>query len=518
MLIPKLPAFLAIMVGLTAGVSRAEPQEVLPKSKTQRIETAVDAGEFVELASHQLESNCGACDRTVGCSSDGTCGNWLSRLDGESPFDSLKNFEIGNGWTASFGGEIRHRLMDEKNRLRPGGPGDSSYDLWRITPHLEIKHGSQFTAYVEAIDASIFNQELPITSIDQNRADLLQYYIDLELAELESGTLRARVGRQVLIYGSQHLVSNLGWSNTFRNFEGVKLYYRGTDWDIDGFWTKPVNGAAGNVFRPTSFDHPDASRDFAGIYSTYKGFENATLDLYWLFLDEDNDKPARIDGERHTFGARYASTNVVKKDCAGDALGTLSFELEGALQTGDSETFLGAANEDIFATMVHTNLGYTFNQMAWKPNIKGIFYWASGDDSPGNGENNNFNTLFPLGHAYWGIIDNLNGSNLLDYSLQASVKPTDKFTFVSAVHWFEKDEAASPIFNVAGAPFTGGAGNKDTDIGVELDLIGTYAITQSLKVQLGYSWFWYGDAVDNAAAPLPRGDARQLYLMTTWAF
>lgn len=197
----------------------------------------------------------------------------------------------------------------------------------------------------------------------------------------------------------------------------------------------------------------------------------------------------------------------------------MAFELEGAFQVGDDETFLGAANEDIEAGMIHSALGYTWNQAPWTPSIKGVFYWGSGDDNPGDGENKNFNPLFPLGHAYWGIIDNLNGSNLFDYSIQASVKPADKLTVVAALHWFEKDEAATPIFNVAGAPFPGGATTTGgTDIGTELDLIATYAASKTLQVQFGYSWFWYGDAVDTAAAPLPRDDASQLYVMTTWSF
>lgn len=457
----------------------------------------------------------GACGASAGCCGDDAFGSLL----GDKPLlGDLRGMSLGDCVTASIGGEVRYRFMNENDRLRPGGPGRSTYDLWRITPFMELNYGDSITGYVQAIDASIFNEELNITSIDRNRADLLQYYVDAALGDVGCGKLRARVGRQVLKYGSQHLVSPLAWSNTFRNFEGVKLYYTSDDWNIDGFWTRPVNGASGNVFRPTSFDHPDASRQFNGIYSTYKGMQNAVVDLYWLQLDEDNDKGNRIDGDRHTFGARYERKDVTKDAC-GNVVGTMTFELEGAFQVGDHETLLTAADEDIAAGMIHTNLGYTWNQAPWTPSIKGIFYWGSGDDDPGDGTNNNFNTLFPLGHAYWGIIDNLNGSNLFDYSLQASAKPCSKLTLVSALHWFEKDEAATPIFNVAGAPFPAGATTTgDTDIGTELDMIATYAHSKTLNVQVGYSWFWYGDAVDAEAAIPTRGDATQLYVMTTWSF
>ena len=515
-------AFLAAATGVTGSVRADEPQQT-PQSDAAvqaTVETVNNVfAQPASFTSRMAESGAcgaGACG-AAGCQGD-TGASWLQGALDKPLLSDFRDMQIGDCLTASVGGELRHRYMDESNRLRPGGPGDSTYDLWRITPFMELKYGDAITGYVQAIDASIFDEDLPVTGIDENRSDLLQYYLDAQLAEVGEGKLRGRIGRQFLKYGSQHLVSPLGWSNTFRNFEGVKLYYSSENWDIDGFWTRPVNAAAGNIFRPTSSDSPDASRTFSGVYSTYKGLQNATLDLYWLYLDENEDKGNRIDGQRHTFGGRYNRTDVMKDAC-GNVVGTLALEVEGAFQVGDSETFLGAGDEDIEAGMFHTALGYTFNQAPWTPTVKGVFYWASGDDNPGDGENNNFNTLFPLGHAYWGIIDNLNGSNLLDYSLQASVKPMDKLTVLAALHWFEKDESATPIFNVAGAPFPGGAtSTSSNDIGTELDLIATYAVSKQLTVQAGYSWFWYGDAVSTAAAPLPRDDAEQFYIMTTLGF
>ncbi|MDA1018240.1 MAG: alginate export family protein [Planctomycetota bacterium] len=124
-------------------------------------------------------------------------------LFGDEPLlGFLKGQPLADCWTYSVGGQLRFRYMDENNRLRPGGPGRSTYNLWRFTPHLEFKRGDDFTGYVQAIDASIFNHELPITGIDENRSDLLQYYADFKVADGD-GKLRFRVGRQFLKYGSQ---------------------------------------------------------------------------------------------------------------------------------------------------------------------------------------------------------------------------------------------------------------------------------------------------------------------------
>lgn len=310
-------------------------------------------------------------------------------------------------------------------------------------------------------------------------------------------------------------MSPLGWSNTFRNFEGVKLYYTSDDWNIDAFATRPVNAAAGNIFRPTSADHPDASRWFSGVYTTWKGTENQSLDLYWIWSNEDNDNAAVIDGDRHTIGARWEGKQTVKE--CDKVVGTWNWELEGAYQFGE-ETFRGGIDQDIEAGFVSSVLGYTWNDVAWTPSMKGVFWYGTGDDNPGDGTNNTVSTLFPLGHAHWGIIDNFNGSNLLDYSLQGSVKPTSKLTLVSALHWFEKADASDTIYNVAGAALPGGApGSTSKDLGTELDIIATYQATTNLQLQAGYSWFWYGDAVTQDPA-LNRQDADFFYFMSTLKF
>lgn len=461
---------------------------------------------------------CGAaaCGASQGCDGGSSDSFDSCPLFGDEPLlGFLKNQPIGCDWTLSLGGELRYRYMDEEGRLRPGGAARTTYDLWRVTPFVELKQGDAFTAYVQAIDASIFNGELPVTGIDENRADLLQFYADFRIAEGEEGTLRARVGRQFLKYGSQHLVSPLGWSNTFRNFEGVRLYYSSSDWDIDAFATRPVNAAAGNIFRPTSADHPDQSRWFSGVYTTWKGTENQKLDMYWIWSDEDNDNGAIIDGDRHTIGARWEGKQPIKE--CDRVVGTWNWELEGAYQFGE-ETFRGGVDQDIQAGFVSSVLGYTWNDVAWTPSLKGVFWYGSGDDDPTDGKNNTVSTLFPLGHAHWGIIDNFNGSNLLDYSLQGSVKPTSKLTLVSALHWFDKADASDTIYNVAGAALPGAApGSTSTDLGTELDIIATYQATDNLQLQAGYSWFWYGDAVTQDPA-LSRNDADFFYFMTTLKF
>ena len=170
--------------------------------------------------------------------------------------EELKNMPLfgddcePSGLTLSYGGEIRHRYMDEDNRLRPGGPGRSTYDLYRWRQYVDLKWDQDVRVYVEGIDASIDNNELAVTGIDKNRWDIQNAFFDLKIAERDDKPVYFRAGRQELLYGApsgvspgQQVISPLDWGNTRRNFDGFKLFSKGDTWDIDLFAVRPVNTA-----------------------------------------------------------------------------------------------------------------------------------------------------------------------------------------------------------------------------------------------------------------------------------
>jgi hypothetical protein len=438
----------------------------------------------------------------------------IDAIFGDKPLlNSLRSRDVGIAdLRASVGGELRYRYMDERNRLRPqGNLRRNTYDLWRFTPVAEIGN-DRVRAYVQAIDAVSFGEDLPPVPIDENRSDLLQYYLDLGLIDVDGKPVRVRYGRQFLKYGSQHLVSPLGWANTFRNFEGTRAYWENEAWAIDGFAVQPVNGAGGAVPHPFSRDIPDQSVWFSGVYAAYKKAPYGNFDLYWMWLNEDEPKFSRHDGRRHTVGMRYAGKYAFH-DC-GTPAHTLFWDAEAALQFGEDSFQSGGAGQDVFAGFVAAEAGLTLNRIPWQPTVKGLFWYGSGDGNPTDGKINTLTTLFPFGHYYWGLIDNFNGANLFDYSVQFSVKPTKKLTLTAAWHWFDKADANDFVYNIVGAPL--GTLGGDRTIGHELDLVANYAVSPNLSFQLGYFWFWYGDAINNG--PLSRSDAEQFYFQTTWGF
>lgn len=423
--------------------------------------------------------------------------------------DELKNLDWPCGnmclqW--STGGEIRHRYMDEANRLRPGPPVDTDAQLWRWRHYFDVHTGDYLRFYVEGLHADSFGEEAAPQAIDVNRWDLQNYFVDILLLESDTTNHTLRYGRQELLFGRQRLVSPLDWANIRRNFEGFRYLARGEDVRLDVFAVQPVNAATG-YRSPTEFDNqfdrPNWDVWFAGAYGSYSRIENTLIEPYWLYNDVQQSDPLRPDGTRHTFGARVSHLIPVEDGC-GQQQRVWDMDVEGAFQVGEDD------DEDVRAGFVTTVLGHTWKQLPGKPRLSGLFYYGSGDRDPNDDQNNTFYVLFPLAHAYWGISDNLSGENLLDYSLQYDIRPTDKTAVTFAYHWFSLASSGDRAYNVAGAPI--GAPGNSTDLGDALDIYGYYALTPNFDVQLGYSWFWYGQFIDQTT---PRDDARQLYIQSS---
>ena len=355
----------------------------------------------------------------------------------------LLDFEVAEAkWIFSSGGELRHRYMDQENRLQPGGPGEDTYQLWRWRHYFDLKAGDNFRFFVEGLDASSFGEDLPTQAIDENRWDLLNAFVDVTLFDTESGGKHIlRAGRQELLFGRQRLVSPLDWANTRRNFEGFRYTVKEADFKFDVFTVNPVSASTGfNSIAVTDSKFDEANRDvtFSGAYLNYTAIENTNLDVYYLWLEDQMPTPVRADGRRHTLGSRLTRLFPVDGGRVWDV------DVEGAFQFGNDNS------RDVQAGFATGVLGHTWKDVSWTPRFSGLVYWSSGDESALDDESNTFYTYFPLGHAYWAISDNLSGQNLINYALQAEIKPTDKTGLTAAYHWFDLQSAGDRIYNVAG--------------------------------------------------------------------
>jgi Alginate export len=416
---------------------------------------------------------------------------YLDAPDGKEVdcLDSLKRMHLGglfnscaDNWVLSIGGEERIQLKNEiDSRLTAR---DNNYDLLRTRVYADLWYQDKLRFYVEYLDAQSYNEDLAPLAIDVDHSDLLDLFVDVKLADVNGNPVYARVGRQELLYGSQRLISTLDWANTRRTFEGAKVFYHSDKFDLDVFWTRPV------VVSPSHFDTADFSRQFAGMFSTYRPAKGQAIDAYYLYLDSDTRVPfgftpgGRAGYDVNTIGGRYYGDRKIRAGGCTDR-GSFLWDFEGAVQLGDW------SNRNYFAGMSSTGIGYQATQRPMQPAFWIYYDFASGTANPtGTGTFSTFNQLFPYGHYYFGYLDEVGRENIRDLNFQATAFPTKWITALAQFHIFTLDEPRSPLFGTApGFPImrSDPTGRAGIDVGQELDLLLNMNLGRHSSLLLGYS-------------------------------
>lgn len=381
--------------------------------------------------------------------------------------DIAKRRQVCDSLIVDAGGEYRLRQHNEHILTR-----NNNFLLQRTRLYGDVHADDWFRAYAEAIDATSAWEDLPPRPTEENRFDALNLFGDARIIDGNGGDLWLRAGRQELLYGAQRLISPLDWSNTRRTFDGVKMFWRGEKWDVDGFWTRPVPFSQ-HVNNDHNFDAPDPNQEFFGLYASRKDWKNHKLDLYYLRL-------AKYDGvvpfQNHTFGSRYEGK------CE-----AWLWEAEAGYQFG------GFGPLDHSAGFYTLGGGRKLQRFGWNPVVWVYYDWASGDRDPTDGVHGTFNQLFPLGHKYFGWMDIVGRQNIEDWNFQLTLTPRPNLEFILWWHVFHLQQARDALYDAAGTPIrvdpTGAAGS---DVGNEADLSLRWTFRPRADVLFGYSHLFPG--------------------------
>lgn len=195
---------------------------------------------------------------------------------------------------------------------------------------------------------------------------------------------------------------------------------------------------------------------------------------------------------------RAAAPNIDRKiaTLGGRAFGAVngglfSYSLEGHGQIGrsggrDHRAWAGAAE-----------VGVALNQLKSQPAFRLGYSLASGEacDAPGgacgSGDSTEFHNLFPLNHAYYGLMDLFGWRNMRDLEFVASLSPAKMLELQASYHFFQLQEATGRWSNAGG--FNVGRGwdptNDDNTLGHEIDLVLTYSPIKQFMLQPGYGIF-----------------------------
>jgi len=402
--------------------------------------------------------------------------------------DSLKRIHCGDCWVMDFGGEYRARYQHESNLRGSNLSGLSdSFLLHRTRLFANADYSNAFRLYAEAIDANSEFEDFPPRTIEENRFDALNLFGDALLLDTGEGMWTGRVGRQELLYGEQRLISPLDWANTRRTFDGANIFYRGSDWNVDGFWARPVPFAQ-HVNSDSNFDSSDDSQEFIGLYSTYKGKKDQTYDFYFLRFAEYEGPGtffAPTDADPMLFGARWQG----KQDC-------YLWDFEGGYQFGEWGTL------DQTAGYFTAGLGREWAKNKYKPKVYLYYDYASGDQDPTDDKHQTFFQYFPLVHKYFGFCDLVARQNIHDLNFPLTLQTSKQTQFLIWHHIFWLDSARDALYNAAGAPIRfDPTGSSGTYVGQETDVTWLYNYNPRMDVLFGYSHFWPGTFVNNTTPP-----------------
>lgn len=389
--------------------------------------------------------------------------------------------------TLDLGGQYRLRFHDEMNMRGLGLTGqDDQFLLRRLRLYANWQVSENLRVYGEYLDARSDFEDLSPRPIEENHHELQNLFVDLRMFASDQGELWARPGRQELIYGSQRLISPLDWSNTRRTFDGAKIYYRGEDWNLDGFWVRPMLG------EPQSLDSPDDTQELYALWWNYHGVENSVFDLFWIgYADYDSPFAAANTFQFQTVGGHWKTEH-----------GQWLAEVEGGYQFGD---FGGMNHSAGFFTI---GVGRNMKNLPCQPVLWAYYDWASGDDTIGNG----FNQLFPLGHKYLGFMDFFARTNIEDFNVLLETTPAERWKGVIWWHIFNLQDGNDVAYRVNGLPYVTTPGGSQY-LGQELDLLAIWNQTPRISWLFGYSHFFTGDWFSTNPTTLPHtGDADFVYV------
>jgi hypothetical protein len=420
--------------------------------------------------------------------------------------EKMHRIHIGDDWLFATGGEFRNRYANEYNARLSGK--NNEYDLTRLRVYGDLWYKNAFRVYVEFISAQTFWQDLPPLIIDRDYADLLNAFVDIKVFEDCDAPWYVRAGRQQMLLGSQRLISPLDWANTMRTFDGVRAFRHSEKLDIDAFWTRVV------IPNASKFDTSDPQQNFAGAWMEYRPTKTQALDLYYLYL-ANNDLylpalkvPAPV-GQLpqapytvHTFGYRYAGNMERNKN--------ILFDSENMLQFGRSSF----QNSDIVAGSTSTGLGYNFSRAPMNPTVWAYFDYATGSTDVNKGQQfSTFNQLYPFGHYYFGWLDYVGRDNIEDLNFHLYLYPTNWITLNAQYHIFALASARDALYNAGGAILRQDpSGKAGRSIGSEMDFIVNFHLSKRQDLLFAYGHLFEGAFLRNTG---PLNVAESVWLMYT---
>jgi len=387
------------------------------------------------------------------------------------PLNKQKDFYM------SLGGEARYEYVDFNNedwgRLNIG---HNNFFLQRYDLHADVHLGKTFRVFAQLRSALQDGRINGPRGIDEDQLNVQNLFLDVNLYQKEDKKLTVRAGRQELDYGSGRLISVREGPNARLYFTGAKIMYSSARFSIDGFAMM-----ADTVYKGVFDNKPSKQINLWGAYSKIIFPKAGNLDLYYLGIQKKESlfEEGIAPEKRHTIGARLWKYG-----------GGFIYNLEAAYQFGS----FGSGN--INAWTASADLGYSFENIKFKPTINLRNDYISGDQNQGNGNLQTFNPLYPKG-GYFGFSPQVGPVNLIDIHPYATMDllPQLKMQVDVVFNW--RYSLQDGVYRPSGTLNLPGSASDKRYIGTAYLANFTYSVNKFISVVSGIQYFKTGAFIDD---------------------
>lgn len=373
---------------------------------------------------------------------------------------------------ASFGGEARYEYVDFNNedwgRLNIG---HNNFLLQRYDIHADVHFGKNFRVFAQLRSALQDGRINGPRGIDEDQLNIQNLFLDINLWKKSDKQLIFRGGKEELDYGSGRLISVREGPNARLYFTGAKIIYTSSRFSIDAF------AMMADTINTGIFDNKSSEQvNLYGAYSKIIFPKAGNLDLYYIGIrrDESIFEEGIAKERRHTIGTRFWKYG-----------GGFIYNLEAAYQFGSF------GNGNINAWTGSIDLGYSFENIKFKPTINLRNDYISGDKKSSDGNLQTFNPLYPKG-GYFGFSPQVGPVNLIDIHPYATMDLLSNLKMQVDVVFNWRYSLEDGVYRPSGSFNLSGSDSSERYIGTAYLANFSYSLNKYISIVSGIQYFKTG--------------------------
>lgn len=366
------------------------------------------------------------------------------------------------------GVEARSRYEAYRN-VNWGSSGNDDYAWHRLMPYADL-HLGKLRLFAQPILSAITGTDRPKGPADTTGVDMLQAFVDVEVAAPGDASLRLSAGRKLVSLGSGRFIDRRYGTGVPLPFDGFEATLTGATRRVTAFHLQPVDTKAG-AFN----DRRSRSKAVWGLYATqWLDTKRANgIDVYYIGLRDRNAVFDQGAGRQvaHSFGSRIFGDD-----------GAFYWNVEAALQRG---RFAGQKSA---AWGAGAETGYRFRDAPLRPTIGLTADIVSGDDDPNDAKLGTLNALFPNG-KYFGALSPIGPRNLIHLRPTVSIHPHKDIavSLTGVAYW--RESRNDGIYSLPGLLVRSGKESDARFIGKQIELAASWQATPQMNLTASLSAF-----------------------------